>query len=245
MRVLSITKHLREQNWVAVFLDFLIVVVGVYMGLQMQEWSSKRAQNAEAAAYHERLANEYAALSDTLKKHSEHYETYLRNGINLTALMLTEQEIDQGRANQLMNTSLFSIPPLKDPAVLDEMISAGKMGFIADPAQRTQLLNARYSLQFLGTYYEFLNDGLDQILPIVQRCTVIDEVQPLAENANIPEDLVTFHYDFTCMQSEPLMPALMSEWLQRLHGTRNLYIEANLEFERIAKKLQDLANKSR
>ena len=47
------------------------------------------------------------------------------------------------------------------------------------------------------------------------------------------------------MQSEPLMPALMSEWLQRLHGTRNLYIEANLEFERIAKELQDLANKSR
>lgn len=245
MRVLSIAKHLREQNWVAVFLDFLIVVVGVYIGLQVQEWSSKRAQNAEAAAYHDRMAYEYVALSNTLKKHSEQYENFLRNGINLTALLLGAQEIDQDKASQLISTSLFSIPPLKDPAVLDEMISAGKMGFIADPAQRTQLLNARYSLQFLETYYEFLNDGLNQILPIVQRCTVINEVQPLADNAPIPEDLFSSRYDFTCMQSDPLMPVFMTEWLQRLDGTRNLYIETNLEFERIAKQLQDLANKSR
>lgn len=30
----SITKHVREQNWFAVGIDFLIVVVGVYIGIK-------------------------------------------------------------------------------------------------------------------------------------------------------------------------------------------------------------------
>lgn len=67
------------------------------MGLQVQEWSSKRAQNAEAAAYHARLAIEYEALVDTLKEHSEFYESFLRNGINLTSMLLAEQVIDHDR----------------------------------------------------------------------------------------------------------------------------------------------------
>jgi hypothetical protein len=215
------------------------------MGLQVQEWSSKRAQNAEAAAYHERLAVEYAALSDTIKKQSEQYEIFLRNGINLTSMLLAEHEIDQEGATKLMNSSLYSLTPPKDPAVLDEMISAGKIGFIADPVKRTQLLNARYSLQLVETFYEFLNDGIDDIIPLIQRCTVINKVQPLADNAPIPEDSISSFYDFTCMQSEPLMPVLIADWLQRLEGMHSVYTETNEEFERIAKQLQDLANKSR
>lgn len=33
MRLLSITKYGRDQNWYAGFLDFFIVVVGVFIGL--------------------------------------------------------------------------------------------------------------------------------------------------------------------------------------------------------------------
>ncbi|PHR93274.1 MAG: hypothetical protein COA69_04840 [Robiginitomaculum sp.] len=33
MRLRSIMKHVRDQNWFAIFLDFFIVVVGVFIGL--------------------------------------------------------------------------------------------------------------------------------------------------------------------------------------------------------------------
>lgn len=245
MRILSITKHLREQNWVAVFLDFFIVVVGVYMGLQVQEWSSKRAQNDEAAAYHARLAIEYEALVDTLKGHSEFYDGFLRNGINLTSMLLAEQVIDQDDATQLMKNSLFSLTPPKNPAVLDEMISAGKMSLIADPVQRTQLLNTRYQLQLIESFYEFLNLGIEEIIPLIQGCTVINGVQPVADNAPIPEDLISIRFDFTCLQSEPEMPVLMTEWLQRLEGMHSVYIQTIEEFETVTKQLQDLARENR
>lgn len=38
----SVMKHVRDQNWFAVGLDFLIVVVGVFIGLQVQEWSGRQ-----------------------------------------------------------------------------------------------------------------------------------------------------------------------------------------------------------
>lgn len=49
MRLRSLTKHIREQNWFAVALDFVIVVLGVGMALAAGEWLNTRAQKADLA----------------------------------------------------------------------------------------------------------------------------------------------------------------------------------------------------
>jgi hypothetical protein len=36
-----LTEHVKTQNWFAVGIDFVIVVVGVFIGLQAQEWSKR------------------------------------------------------------------------------------------------------------------------------------------------------------------------------------------------------------
>ena len=45
MRLRSLTKHIREQNWFAVALDFFIVVAGILIAFQITNWSESR-QNA-------------------------------------------------------------------------------------------------------------------------------------------------------------------------------------------------------
>ncbi len=40
----SLTRHVREQNWFAVGLDFLIVVVGVFIGIQVANWNAERLE---------------------------------------------------------------------------------------------------------------------------------------------------------------------------------------------------------
>jgi hypothetical protein len=42
VRLRSLTKHLREQNWFAVVLDFVIVVFGVGVAMMGQQWLSER-----------------------------------------------------------------------------------------------------------------------------------------------------------------------------------------------------------
>ena len=39
-----IAQHVREQNWTAVGIDFVIVVVGVFLGLQLGNWNTARAE---------------------------------------------------------------------------------------------------------------------------------------------------------------------------------------------------------
>lgn len=43
-----ITQHIKNENWFAVTLDFIIVVIGVAVAMMGQEWLSERSQRANA-----------------------------------------------------------------------------------------------------------------------------------------------------------------------------------------------------
>ena len=45
MLLRSLTKHVKDQNWFAVVLDFLIVVAGVYIGIQVANWNGERIES--------------------------------------------------------------------------------------------------------------------------------------------------------------------------------------------------------
>ena len=40
----SVTRHVRDQNWFAVGLDFMIVIVGVFIGIQVANWNDERLE---------------------------------------------------------------------------------------------------------------------------------------------------------------------------------------------------------
>ena len=42
MRLRRITEHVKTQNWFAVGLDFVIVVGGVFIGIQVSNWNEAR-----------------------------------------------------------------------------------------------------------------------------------------------------------------------------------------------------------
>ena len=44
MLLRSLTRHVRDQNWFAVGIDFVIVVVGVFIGIQVANWNETRAE---------------------------------------------------------------------------------------------------------------------------------------------------------------------------------------------------------
>jgi len=44
-----ITQHVQDQNWTAIGIDFVIVVVGVFIGLQVSNWNAARTDQARIA----------------------------------------------------------------------------------------------------------------------------------------------------------------------------------------------------
>ena len=148
LRRLSI--HIKEQNWFAVVLDFLIVVLGVFMALQVQEWAAHRAKAAETQEYFMRLGKEFTELSIAQREASNKYDIYYRNGINFTALLVNSENNDKGDKDDnatlstLAGETFFVVTPQQIPAVLQEMISAGKLGLIEDSELRASLLKTRH-----------------------------------------------------------------------------------------------------
>jgi len=43
--------HIRAENWTAVAIDFVIVVVGVFVGLQAQQWAETRSERKQEKDY--------------------------------------------------------------------------------------------------------------------------------------------------------------------------------------------------
>lgn len=47
MLLRHVTQHVKAQNWFAVGLDFVIVVVGVFIGIEVANWNEERSARAE------------------------------------------------------------------------------------------------------------------------------------------------------------------------------------------------------
>jgi hypothetical protein len=75
MRLRRITQHIKEQNWFAVFLDFFIVVVGVFIGIQVANWNAKQGDLKLARASLDRIQEELSSNRVALKTWIETYET--------------------------------------------------------------------------------------------------------------------------------------------------------------------------
>jgi len=51
MLLRRITEHVKAQNWTAVVLDFSIVVLGVFIGLQVANWNDARGDRVDEQRY--------------------------------------------------------------------------------------------------------------------------------------------------------------------------------------------------
>ena len=71
MLLRRITKHVKDQNWFAVFLDFLIVVVGILIAFQITNWNEGRNNGQLRMSYLERLESDLTQTIGHLSKNQD------------------------------------------------------------------------------------------------------------------------------------------------------------------------------
>ena len=147
MLLRSITKHVNDQNWFAVFLDFFIVVVGVFVGLQVSNWSNARQQEQTAKVYIERIHQDLVANQDDLAQRTAYFSQVRTYALGALAALDQPQEtlgvqflIDTYQASQHLRRELG-----RD--TYDEILSAGANNTISDVTMRIRLANFYRSIQ--------------------------------------------------------------------------------------------------
>ncbi|MEL6789080.1 MAG: hypothetical protein AAFO78_00740 [Pseudomonadota bacterium] len=71
-----ITQHVKDQNWTAIGIDFVIVVVGVFMGIQLGNWNDVRAERARGESIKARLAAEFIDIEPQIARHVRNVTKY-------------------------------------------------------------------------------------------------------------------------------------------------------------------------
>ena len=138
-----VIKHFRKQEWTAIFFDFLIVVVGVFVGLQVANWSAARANRADDLLYMQRLHEEIERSDTKMAVISDELHTtvsLLKEVLDIIygdepVKSLTRDQCDAVFASHIYRPGRVSIP------TLEELISSGRASIISDLPLRRAILH--------------------------------------------------------------------------------------------------------
>lgn len=82
-----VTEHVREQNWTAIAIDFVIVVVGVFIGIQVSNWNATQSEHARERLLLGELRAELAESIDQLTIKRDAFDQVGRSGERSVAFL--------------------------------------------------------------------------------------------------------------------------------------------------------------
>jgi hypothetical protein len=129
-----ITEHVKAQNWFAVGIDLVIVVVGVFIGLQVQQWADAQRQGRLERIYTEKLQAEVLSLMATRAPLVEDRNRF--NGALATSTQALYDEetraLDDFECRSIAYSYVIS-NPTDDLAALIELQSTGQLSAFSNP----------------------------------------------------------------------------------------------------------------
>ena len=81
MLLRRVIEDVKNQNWTAVCIDFGIVVVGVFIGIQVANWNDSRQDQQVAGELLIRLENDLKTEPTGWQRAIEYYSTTRRHGV--------------------------------------------------------------------------------------------------------------------------------------------------------------------
>lgn len=142
MLLRRITEHVKAQNWTAVTLDFVIVVVGVFIGIQVANWNASRQEHARAQSYSVRLLNELHAEYDTTISLANYYMSSKQAGQIAYAGLTDNKSID----DETILINAFRASQYnwyeRRRATFDEIVASGALDLISDEQLRKTAIGA-------------------------------------------------------------------------------------------------------
>lgn len=129
MIVKRIRRYLREQDWNAITIEFVIVAAGVLMGIQVSNWNDGRIEKARVDQQEASIRAELQGNLATIKRYERQVESQLGDIIALERAFdrpgIGDNEID----DKLMNVFRIGSMILETSAY-DEFTQTGGFRFV-------------------------------------------------------------------------------------------------------------------
>ena len=163
MVIRRIREHVATHDWFAVAIDFLIVVAGIVIGTQVNNWNQSRIERNQGKEYRERLIADLRANEADMLKRRTYYRS-VREHAERALAALDRPTVNDGAAF-LLDAFVASHSAIRQPKrfTYDELISTGRIGQIGDAKLRENVSDYYVRLDGRVTSLNFIPPYRDQI----------------------------------------------------------------------------------
>ena len=146
MLIRRVAEHMKAQNWTVVSLDFVLVVLGVFVGIQAANWNDEYQARERRTIALDRLHSEAEASVAYLRLVLQSFQrsTKARAFVLSSVTNGSIADIAQEEMVQAVNYLAFYPPATPPRSVYDELIAAGQYSEIGDMDVRAAI-NSYYS----------------------------------------------------------------------------------------------------
>lgn len=130
------TSRLRDQKWAEILVELIIVIAGVFIGIQAANWNDGRQEQERGRFIAERLLADLRKDLDSRKMLVRYYQAVF-DSAERTAARLNNEATDHPAAYVLdaYRATEYAHRP-QTRAAFDEIVSSGSLGLIPEDARQ-------------------------------------------------------------------------------------------------------------
>ena len=171
MRRLS--QSLKQQNWTAITVEFLLLVLGVFLGIQAANWNEQRLTRDKSAVFSGRL-------KEDLRHEAWRYRfllAYYRDVRDATEAAADALSGKKPLSNEAFLVNAYRATQYKQGAsrraTYDELVSTGNVALIED----RRLLNLAVRAYSVATIDNMVREGVDSPYRALFRMSIANDTQ--------------------------------------------------------------------
>ena len=149
--------NLRTQDWTAVVVELLVVVVGVFIGLQVSNWNEERETDERAVIFSQHLIEDLREEAWGYQLMIEYNQQVRANAERAERALTGEAPLDDEALLVAAYRATQYKQKLRRRATYDELISTGSIGLIRDRTLRDLAMRV-YSMP---TIDNFVREGME------------------------------------------------------------------------------------
>lgn len=199
MILTRLTRAIREQNWFAVTLEFLIVIAGVVIGFQITAWREDVSQREMGRDYVERIVEELRANQIRMRDHIAYMEWVEAHTIQ--AIRAIEDNEGTLGPDFIVDTYIAAhgTNTIIRRDSFDELLSTGSLRTISDADVRQGLIGFYAETDFAQPILQIQSDFQSRYRQAMPHETISDLRQACAPMFNEEtRDSLMFSVPGTC-----------------------------------------------
>lgn len=187
-----LSQSLKQQNWMAIVIEFVLLVVGVFLGIQVANWNESRKESVQESAFLDNLAEDIRSDIDEIDE-TIAVSRWRMSILNALVLKATGEHLPVS----------FKLP--------DRIVEAQKVPVYSDPENKSIGLVFAYIRTIDGnrsTYETIINTGG---IGLIQDAKLLEQIQHYYADVDELKDTekylqIHFHDSLLAMQEAGASP---------------------------------------